>query len=285
MVKWEDVAFFDEPEGEVDYKAEEAREDLRDFFQNPDHWVFEYGSPSECKPEDPYYLNQLSVLFENKYFHWVTHRAIYELVAEGFLKKVVGKFKYGKAFFVRRADVRYYKRRVKELVEVINFYSDPEITRGCGEYAESLFELTLKANGFEIIDRHTNSFGRKRWTETNHNLDLIIERDGIAYGSEIKNTMPYIPRDEFEIKMLEMCDHLGLRPLCICRNAPKSLFPEMTARKGFFWLFKTQIYPPGFYGKTAWIWQKARLPVMVWKGIPDNVQKLFLDWHRQQISK
>ncbi len=185
--------------------------------------------------------------------------------------------------FVQRADVRYYRRRVRELVEIINFYSDPDITRGYGDYAEILFELTLKANGFEIICKDTNSFGGKIWTETEHNLDLIIEKDGITYGAEIKNTLAYIPREEFEIKMLRMCDYLGLRPLCIFRNAPKTLFPEISGRKGFFWIFKTQIYPPGFHRKTAWIWKKTRLPVSVWKAIPDNILKRFLAWHSKQI--
>jgi hypothetical protein len=280
---WGEDDFFFEPEEEIDYVFEDAKEDLKDFFTNPDHWVFKYGSPSECRPEDPYFLNQLAVLFEKKYFHWITNRAAHELVEEGFLKQMKRNAIPGEVIFVQRADVRYYKRRVKELINVIDFYSHYSMSSAYGDYAEILFKLTLRAEGFKVLGEHTKSFGGRTWTKTDNNLDLILEKDGVTYGVEIKNTLSYIPRDEFETKMKDMCDYLGLRPLCIFRNAPKSLFPEILARKGFFLLFKTQIYPPGFEKQTAWIWKKARLPVSVWKSIPDGIIKRFLDWHNKQI--
>jgi hypothetical protein len=37
-----------------------------------------------------------------------------------------------------------------------------------------------------------NSYRERRWDTTKHNLDLIFERDGRAYGIEVKNTLGYV---------------------------------------------------------------------------------------------
>ena len=48
----------------------------------------------------------------------------------------------------------------------------------------------------------------------------MFERDGRAYGVEIKNTLKYIPKGELSLK-IEICRTLGVRPLFIMRFAPK----------------------------------------------------------------
>lgn len=36
-------------------------------------------TPASCDPDWPYHLSQLEVLFEDRYFHWVTSRAVHRL--------------------------------------------------------------------------------------------------------------------------------------------------------------------------------------------------------------
>jgi hypothetical protein len=61
---------------------------------------------------------------------------------------------------------------------------------------------------------------------------------------EIKNTLPYIDRDEFRTK-LDICKFLGLRPLFISRMSPKNYNYEIIQRGGISWILGTQHYPFG----------------------------------------
>ena len=45
---------------------------------------------------------------------------------------------------------------------------------------------------FVMQGRHTRSFGGKTWERSEQNLDFIFERDGLAYGIEVKNTLGYM---------------------------------------------------------------------------------------------
>ena len=81
--------------------------------------------------------------------------------------------------------------------------------------------------------------------------------------------------DEFETK-LEMCKFLNLTPFWIVRNAPKTQFEKMRPAGGVILVFKTQIYPPTQEPLVKEIWETLRLPVMVWKRIPESTEKRFL---------
>lgn len=267
------------------YPDEEIKEDIRSFFLDPDHWVYKYGTPSECGPDSPYYKRQIEVLFEDKYFHWVTHRIVDELLKEGFLKEIRVPLKTGsEAIFVIRHGVRYYKRGINKSVKLIEWYSDPKVNEARGRWCEHLVEFMFYRLRFEIIDRNSNKFGNRVWTQTNHDLDFIVEKDGIAYGVEVKNTLPYMERDEFDIK-LKICNHLGLVPLWILRNAPATQFSQMSASGGFILKFKSQIYPLGFEDKVAEIWKTMRLPVAVWERFDERFERLILRFHRDVLTE
>jgi hypothetical protein len=47
--------------------------------------------------------------------------------------------------------------------------------------------------------------------------------------------------------------------------------------------FKTRIFPPGQEQLVHDIWNFMRLPVMVWKEIPQGIEKRFLNFHNQQL--
>ncbi len=138
--------------------------------------------------------------------------------------------------------------------------------------------------GFEVVSRNTNEFSRRKWTTTSHNLDFIVEKDGIYYGVEVKNTLPYMERDEFDIK-LEICNYLGLVPLWILRNAPGNQFDQMKQAGGFILKLKSQIYPFGYEDLVGDIWNLMRLPVAIWDRIPKKLENLVIRFHKSKTRK
>src|SRR5262250_616192 len=121
-------------------------------------------------------------------------------------------------------------------------FSDESFTDGLGAQGELMFEAALGSAGFRALGRKVRSYGGKNWTATGHDLDCVFERDGIEYGAEIKNTLPYIPRNELRVKLV-MCKVLGLRPLFIVRMAPKTYINEVRLEGGFTLVFQYQLYP------------------------------------------
>lgn len=260
---------------------EEVKKDVRSFFEDPNHWAYLYGSSTpSCTPNSPYHKIQIEMIFEDKYFHWVTNRAIEELVSEGFLKLE----KRDVAHFVYRSDIRYIRREINRRCKIIKMYSDPVITRAIGEYAEALFSFAFQLNGFKIVGENTNEYRGIRWERTKHDLDFIVEKNSIAYGVEVKNTLSYMEQDEFEAK-LEMCRSLGLTPLWILRNAPATQFERMKPYNGFILKFKAQIYPPGQEPLVRDMWEKMRIPASVWKKVPEKLAYLLLKQHEKRVSK
>ena len=273
-----DIDFPDENSNE--FSDEAVKEDVRDFFTNPDHFLYQkWGEKANHRRmEDIYHKKQIQVLFERRdYWHWVTDRAITTLLEEGFLKEV----RTDNTIFVMRSDVRYYKQKIKERMKLISRYSDPYISRGYGVYAEDLFRMTLEIEGFHTLSKNTNEYDNSIWVETDHNLDFIIEKEEIVYGAEVKNTLDYMEKEEFNIK-LEMCEYFGIIPLWILRNAPGLQFMAMKLRGGFIMRFGTQFYPPGFRSLVRDIWNIMRLPVNVWRSIPEKIINVFLNFHSQQ---
>lgn len=262
------------------YSLNDVIKDIKQFFTDSNHWVFRYGSPTpECNVNSPYHRKQIEVLFEDRYDHYDVNNAVDRLIDNGFLKLE----QRPRAHFVLRSDVRYFKRAIKRRMAIIDKYAHPVITKAVGHWAEKLFEYMFRLNGFEIVGKHISKFGNLVWTKTNHDLDFIIRRDGISYGVEVKNTLPYIEKEEFDVK-LDMCKFFGLIPLWILRNAPEIQFRKMKAEKGFILRFKSQIYPPGQEPLVEEIWQKMRLPVAVWDEIGEKLVKIFLRFHNSNIS-
>lgn len=262
------------------YTPDEVKWDVKQFFTDSNHWAYQYGDPTpDCNSDSPYHRKQIEVIFENKYDHWDINNAVDKLVEDDFLRLIETKV----ANFVVRSDMRYYKREVKRRCNIIARYANSTITRANGKWCEKLVEYMFRLNGFEILERDENKFQGKKWTKTREDLDFIIGKDYIPYGVEVKNTLPYMERDEFSNK-IEMCKHLGLVPLWILRNAPEVQFNTMKANSGFILAFKSQIYPYGQEPLTKEIWQRMRLPVTVRGELPLKTANS-LNWlHNQIIS-
>jgi len=69
-------------------------------------------------------------------------------------------------------------------------------------------------NELVMKGRNARSYGGKEWTRTGHNLDFIFERDDVAYGVEVKNTLGYMDQEALQTK-IEMCKWLGIKPVFV----------------------------------------------------------------------
>ena len=229
-----------------------------------------------------YHIQQLEVFLEKDFFHWVTARAIGELLDEGTLHseevELIGETRVK---FVFHKSNRYNKREIREKIEIIRSYSESEFTRACGRQAEVLFFNALTNRGFTPQGQETREYKGKRWESTNHNLDFIIERNGIAYGAEVKNKLRYIDKDELEIK-LEICDFLSIKPLFIMRYSPKTYNNMIIIRGGYAMIYECQIYPFGAKSKVEQVKSKLSLPVDCPRAIPDGIIDRFEKWHNKQ---
>jgi hypothetical protein len=270
----DDYGFYEEPEEYEQYLPdsyfEEAQAEIRHLYEENKDSVF--------------YLRQLQVKFEKKYFHWVTNNALIGLLKIRYLKDYRTEQLSGTStrYFIHHSN-RYPKRAINQLEEAIRSYSQDNVTRGCGHRAEDLFCKALALRGFMPAGPKINEYKGRRWTKTDHDLDFVFQRDGIEYGCEIKNTLGYIDKEELDIK-IEMCDFLNIKPLFIMRYAPKPYIKLIYENGGFALLFETQIYELGQVELVEKIKEVTGMPVICTKSIPDGIIDRFEKWHKTKVK-
>ena len=206
-----------------------AREALHHFFERHSQHVF--------------FSRQLEVQNEGQYFHWITNRAIRDLEAEATIFSETRPLNSGgtiKLLWHRK--FRYYKREATKLVQLVNEYSAPNIGASLGLQAEALVLEGFASIEFVMKGRDSNKYGAKSWFETDHNMDFIFERYGQAYGIEVKNTLGYMDREEFETK-IRLCREIGVRPVFAARMLPKTWINDLINAGGFALILKYQLYP------------------------------------------
>ena len=230
-------------------------------------------------PKRIFYSRQLEVRLEKRFFHWMTNRAVRELVDERVLLTEATEVAPGlRVNFLRLPKNRYYKTEQKRVASIIAQYSDPKVNRAIGEQADMLFLNALAARQFVCHGQDVNEFRGRKWEDTEHNLDFIIERDGLVYGAEVKNTWGYIEKEELDVK-LDMCDHLGVRPLMIVRYAPKTYIDEIIKRGGFALLFVARVHPFGHEALVNDINEHLEMEADCPKAIPDGIIDRFMKKH------
>jgi hypothetical protein len=272
---------------ETRYSLENAKQDIRLFFNDDDHWAYQYGSTAtNCNKNSVFYKKQLQVIFEDKYPHDITGKAINELISDGFLRENPVAFgdNMHTIFVYNRRNIRYIAMAVKEKIKIMEKFSDDEVNDGAGKYAEYLFLHMFNKYQFNIIGRHTNSIKNKIWTESDRNLDFIIQKEGISYGVEVKNRFDYMEQNEFEEK-LEICQYLGLLPMFPIRCPSDQQYAQMQMCNGLALKFKTRIFPPGFQNLVTDIWNNFRLPVNIWEEIKTPIVNIFLHYHYKNVNQ
>lgn len=198
----------------------------------------------DASPVRVFYSTQIETLLERQYFHWITGKALLELANGGHLQRLPVTMQNRVVNFYAHPRHRYWKREQKKLQQLLERIFDPEFTHAIGRHGEMMFDSALSRQNFRYEARDANSWQGNTWEQTNHNMDRIVTRDGIAYGVEIKNTQNYITHDELLTK-IALCRHIGVHPLFIMRSAPKSYIYEVINRGGIVLLFDEQLYPWG----------------------------------------
>lgn len=247
---------------------DEVQQKIREIYENDEKSV--------------YYVRQMQIKFEGKYFHWITYNAMIGLEKIGYLKdKVIAREKgTSTRYFIRKSN-RYPMRQINKMEKLIEEYSDETITRSCGHRAEDLFCKGLALKGFEPKGMKVSAYGGVKWEKSGHDLDFVFEKDGVAYGCEIKNTLGYIDKDELEIK-LEMCEHLKVRPLFIMRWSPKTYNKMIIDKGGYVMIFGSQIYELSQAKLVDRLRKELGLPVDCPKAIPEGILTRFINWHEKK---
>lgn len=257
---------------ERDYKIDEAKEELKEFF-------------TEHK-EEVFYLKQIQVIFEKKFFHWITASVINELTIDGILRNektpLSEEMEEIRVRFMFNKSLRYYKRKIEKSLEIIREYSNPDISIASGRLAEILFLNGFLKRNFKFQGENINKYKGKEWTETEHNLDFIIEKDNIVYGCEVKNKFEYIDGDELDIKV-DICEELEIKPLIVMRDSPKSYnYERIIQRGGFALLYKYKIFPLDQKKLVKKIKKYLNLPVVCYRAIPQGDIERFIKWHEKR---
>jgi hypothetical protein len=65
-------------------------------------------------------------------------------------------------------------------------YGSPNICAAMGLHGEQMILAGFARKQFVMRDHNTRRFRDRKWTETEHNLDFIFERDGRAYWTHIE---------------------------------------------------------------------------------------------------
>lgn len=257
----------EEEERPADPKEDEAAAQLEKFFK--------------VNKEAVYFSRQLEVIHEDRWFHWITNRALSRLIDEGLVKSQERALANGgKIILLWNRGHRYYKRDAARLLGLVDEYANPNIGSAIGLNAELLVLEGFAKSEFVTRGRNTKSFRGKEWTITGHDLDFIFERDGVAYGVEVKNKLGYMDYNELKAKVA-LCRYLGLRPLMVARMLPKAWIKEVIDAGGFALIMKWQLYPYTHKELARRVKADLGLPVDAPKALEDGTMARFAKWHRE----
>ena len=260
----DEIEFEDEGPQRRDGKTDQAKTVLMEKYLGAGTRVF--------------YARQLEIWMEDEFFHWITGRALNELKAEGRIGGVTEVLGTHTANFYYPLRHRYPRRQIAETIKLIAEFSEPRFTRALGSHGELLVESGFARSGFHILQQKVRSVDGKTWTQTKHDLDFLIMRDGIRYGVEVKNQLGYIGQTEFQIK-LQMCAHLGIQPMFVARKMPKSYIYDVYKSGGYSLITDNQNYPLLADDLAKRVRATLQLPVGVITRLPDTALTRFAHWH------
>ena len=246
-----------------------AKETLKEFFEKNRETVF--------------YSRQIEVIHEAQYFHWITNRALRELADQGNIRSQQQKLSTNTTINLYwHKSNRYYKRSAKTVVELVQEYTEFSHGGALGLHGERMVLHRFACSKFVHEGENTRQFNGKIWGRSDHDLDFIFEKDSVTYGIEVKNTLSYMDYEEFQIK-IELCKHLGIRPVFAVRMIPKTWFKELTDAGGYGMILKYQLYPWTHNELAKKISRQLNLPVSAPKAIEQGTMNKFLSWHQKNV--
>jgi hypothetical protein len=232
----------------------------------------------EDNPQSVFYSRQLEVLFEREYFHWITNRALRRLVDEGRVHTEERPLSTGSTIkLVWHRGYRFYKRSADEVFKLVDQYTTAATDGALGMQGEHLVLAAFARQKFLLLGEEANSYGGKTWPFTKHNLDFIFERDGIAYGIEVKNTLGYLDVYEFATK-IRLSRHIGVIPVFAVRALPKTWIYALIQLGGYAMIMGYQFYPWTHKEIADQIRKELGLPVDTPKRIEQGTMQRFEKW-------
>lgn len=233
--------------------------------------------------EQVFFSRQLEVLHESHWFHWITNRALRDLIKAGVIRSEVRPLgSGGSVSLMWHRSYRYYKRDASSLVRLVEEYADPNIGAALGLQGEALVLEGFARKQFVMHGRNTRGFGEAVWSETAHDLDFVFERDGLAYGVEVKNTLGYMAHEELLIK-LRLCGALGVAPVIAARMLPKTWVMDIVRAGGFALVMKWQLYPWAHRDLARRVRTELGLPVDSPRALEDGTMQRFVAWHEKRL--
>jgi len=270
MGDWGDFDFEFEAHGQPDQYQLSAREVLSAFFETNKNRVF-FG-------------NQLAIIHEDRFFHWITSRAARDLIDQGIVRTESRKLAIGSELkLLWHRSHRYHKRDANKIVQLVDEYGSPNMCGSIGLHGEQMILAGFARRQFVLRDHNTRAYGDKQWSKTEHNLDFIFERDGAAYGVEVKNTLSYMDEAEFRVK-IDMCAHLGIAPVFAVRMLPKSWIHELIRAGGYAMILQYQLYPWTHVELARRVREELGLPVDAPKKLKDGTIDRFVSWHLKRVN-
>jgi hypothetical protein len=235
--------------------------------------------------EKVFYRQQLEVILEPRFFHWITGKALNELEAEGHLRtELVAVTATTKIKIYRWPDTRYWQRRASVLARTVRSFAEGPLVGALGQHGELMVDQAFCRAGFTIEAENVNAIEGRVWTDTQHDLDRVYTKDGVRFGTEIKNTLKYIPREEFEVK-LAMCRAFGVVPLFVVRMLPKDYVFRVAREGGFCLVLQWQMYPFGFEELARNIREQLELPVDCPRRLEAGTVQRLANWHRRRLER
>lgn len=230
-----------------DAKIEEAKKTLLAYF--------------EANPTAVYYEHQLEVIFERQFYHWITGKALHELIGEekiaSELMNLTGAVPIR---FYHRKSHRSWRRQAKQILKIVGAFSNEDFARGLGRHGELMVDAALPRIGFVRLARETRSHDGRTWTKTDHDLDRNYKFEDLTFGAEIKNRLSYMDLEDIKIK-IAICRHLRLTPLFVVRMFPKSYFDFVYREGGISLILGHQLYPHGQHSFAHNVSASLNLPV------------------------
>ena len=255
---------------------------ITDLFEKEAYWEIErffYENKASV-----FYGRQLEVLFEDRYFHWVTNRTLRLLVEQRIIVSETRQLKWGgNVTLYWQGSFRYYKREAQKVIDIVERYSIDKVGSSIGHYGELLVVEGFAKIRFLLLGRNVSVLEDKKWEYSGHNLDMVVERDGVRYGVEVKNTLRYMDKGEFEAK-IKMCKYFGVRPVFVVRMLPKSWVQFLIREGGFALILKYQLYPEILDDLALSMKTYLRLPVDTPKSLYDGTMKRFENWHMKHVN-
>jgi hypothetical protein len=232
----------------------------------------------EDNPESVFYSRQLEVMFEGEFFHWVTNRALRRLVDEGRIRTETRQLSTGSGIkLLWHRNYRFYRRSAEEVFRLVDRYTAAASDGALGMQGEHLVLAAFARQKFVLIAEEANSYGDKVWEETGHDLDFIFERDGTAYGIEVKNTLGYLDIGEL-ITKIKLARHIGLTPVFAVRAMPRTWVHALIQAGGYAMIMGFQFYPWTHKEIADTIRVNLGLPVDTPKKIEQGTMQRFENW-------